>query len=88
MKLTILVSTIVLLAVTGTSAFTLPKLVSDSIVSQVVNHQTPAAPKGVKTILTPQNVTIRYKEPGVCETTRGVNSYAGYIDLDVSFQTC
>lgn len=45
----------------------------------------PANATGVKTITTPQNVTIRYKEPGkegVCETTPGVNSYSGYIDLD------
>ncbi|GAB7350232.1 hypothetical protein MBLNU459_g0885t1 [Dothideomycetes sp. NU459] len=38
----------------------------------------------VITIKTPTNVTIRYKEPGksgVCETTPGVNSYSGYIDL-------
>lgn len=44
---------------------------------------------GLKTITTPQNVTIRYKEPGkegVCETTPGVNSYSGYIDLDVGKQ--
>ena len=49
-------------------------------------RQLPADPVGVKTITTPQNVTIRYKEPGkegVCETTPGVNSYSGYIDLDV-----
>lgn len=45
----------------------------------------PADPTGVKTLVTPQNITIRYKEPGkegVCETTPGVNSYSGYIDLD------
>lgn len=44
----------------------------------------PANATDVKTITTPTNVTIRYKEPGkdgVCETTPGVNSYSGYIDL-------
>ncbi|KAF2765504.1 serine carboxypeptidase [Teratosphaeria nubilosa] len=44
----------------------------------------PANATGVKTIKTPTGVTIRYKEPGqdgVCETTEGVNSYAGYVDL-------
>jgi hypothetical protein len=44
----------------------------------------PADAEGVKTITTPTNVTLRYKEPGkegVCETTPGVNSYSGYIDL-------
>ncbi len=46
----------------------------------------PQAATSVKTITTPQNVTIRYKNPGVagvCETTPGVKSYSGYIDLDV-----
>lgn len=49
-------------------------------------RQLPANATGLKTITTPQNVTIRYKEPGkegVCETTPGVNSFSGYIDLDV-----
>jgi len=49
-----------------------------------VRRQLPKEPTGVKTITTPNNVTIRYKEPGkegVCETTPGVNSYSGYIDL-------
>lgn len=44
----------------------------------------PADATNVKSITTPTNVTIRYKEPGedgVCETTPGVNSYSGYIDL-------
>jgi carboxypeptidase D len=47
-------------------------------------RQVPADPIGVKTIVSPSNVTIRYKEPGkegVCETTPGVNSYSGYIDI-------
>jgi hypothetical protein len=53
-------------------------------------RQLPADPVGVKTLTTPQNITIRYKEPGkegVCETTPGVNSYSGYIDLDVRTST-
>jgi hypothetical protein len=29
----------------------------------------------------PNNVTIRYKNPGICETTPGVDSYSGYVDL-------
>jgi carboxypeptidase C (cathepsin A) len=44
----------------------------------------PKPATGVKTITTPQGVKIRYKEPGkegVCETTPGVGSYSGYIDL-------
>ena len=47
-------------------------------------RQVPAEPTGVQTITSPSNVTIRYKEPGkagICETTPGVNSYSGYVDL-------
>lgn len=47
-------------------------------------RQLPADPVGVKTITSPSGVQIRYKEPGlegVCETTPGVNSYSGYVDL-------
>ena len=47
--------------------------------------QLPAEPTGVKTITSPDGITIRYKQPeleGVCETTPGVNSYSGYVDLD------
>ncbi len=52
---------------------------------QLLNRQVPADPTGVKTIISPNGVTIRYKEPGkegFCETTPGVNSYSGYVDLD------
>lgn len=44
----------------------------------------PAPVKDYKTIHSPSGVRIRYKEPGkagICETTPGVNSYSGYIDL-------
>lgn len=34
-----------------------------------------------KTAAAPNNVTIRYKNPGICETTPGVDSYSGYVDL-------
>jgi hypothetical protein len=34
-----------------------------------------------KTATAPNNVTIRYKNPGICETTPGVDSYSGYVDL-------
>lgn len=47
-------------------------------------RQLPLDPIGVTTITSPSNVTIRYKEPGkagICETTPGVDSYAGFIDL-------
>ena len=44
----------------------------------------PAAVEGYTTITSPSGSSIRYKEPGkegVCETTPGVGSYSGYIDL-------
>ena len=47
-------------------------------------RQVPANPTGVTTITSPAGVQIRYKEPGTdgfCETTPGVKSYSGYIDL-------
>jgi carboxypeptidase C (cathepsin A) len=47
-------------------------------------RQDPAEPSNVKTISTASGRQIRYKEPGkagVCETTPGVNSYSGYIDV-------
>ncbi|PLB44706.1 putative carboxypeptidase S1 [Aspergillus steynii IBT 23096] len=53
-------------------------------------RQLPNDPTGVKTITTPNNVTIRYKEPGsegVCETTPGVKSYSGYVDLSPTSHT-
>ncbi|KAL9612379.1 MAG: hypothetical protein Q9167_003019 [Letrouitia subvulpina] len=48
------------------------------------HRQLPAEPTGVTTISSPGGAQIRYKQPGkdgVCETTPGVNSYSGYVDL-------
>lgn len=53
-----------------------------SHIEKLVRKQVPAEPTDVKTIQSPGGVTIRYKEPGICETTPGVNSYSGYVDLD------
>ena len=47
-------------------------------------RQVPAEPTGVKTIISPNGINITYKEPGtegVCETTPGVNSYSGFVNL-------
>jgi hypothetical protein len=63
-----------------------PNLQARSNYSPKHARQLPANATGVQTLTTPQNITIRYKEPGkegVCETTPGVKSYSGYIDLDV-----
>ncbi|KAF7596880.1 hypothetical protein BBP40_011925 [Aspergillus hancockii] len=32
-----------------------------------------------------ENVTISYKQPGICETTPGVRSYSGYVHLPPGF---
>jgi len=45
----------------------------------------PVDPTGVMTITSPQGAQIRFKQPGkagICETTPGVDDYAGYISLD------
>ena len=44
----------------------------------------PAPVQNYTTISSPSGSSIRYKEPGkagICETTPGVNSYTGYVDL-------
>ncbi len=53
-------------------------------------RQLPVNATGVKTIHSPSGATIRYKEPGkdgVCETTKNVGSYAGYIDISPTSHT-
>jgi len=57
---------------------------------QVLPRQLPAEPTGVQTIISPIGANITYKEPGkagVCETTPGVNSYAGFINLGEDVHT-
>ncbi|KAI2601818.1 serine carboxypeptidase [Hypoxylon sp. NC1633] len=54
-----------------------------SMVTLFARAQFPPTPEGV-TILKSKfadGVTISYKEPGICETTPGVKSYAGYVHL-------
>lgn len=51
---------------------------------QVLPRQLPAEPTGVQTIISPNGVNITYKEPGklgICETSPGVNSYSGFVNL-------
>ena len=57
---------------------------------QLIHRGLPADATGVKTIKSNTGATIRYKEPGkagVCETTPGVNSYSGYVDLSPDAHT-
>ncbi|PGG95621.1 hypothetical protein AJ79_09946 [Helicocarpus griseus UAMH5409] len=50
--------------------------------AKILSRGIPADPEGVKTITAPSGVKLRYKEPGLCETTPGVNSYSGYVDVN------
>ena len=66
----------------ATSVLSLPLIVNS--LPALEGRQVPANATGVTTITAPSGAQIRYKEPGkagVCETTPGVNSYSGYIDL-------
>ncbi|KAK0620974.1 carboxypeptidase C [Immersiella caudata] len=49
--------------------------------------QFPPTPQEVKVLKSKfhENVTISYKKPGICETTPGVKSYAGYVHLPPGF---
>ncbi|RDL36781.1 Carboxypeptidase [Venustampulla echinocandica] len=85
-----LVAALVLLVVVDGAKPTRPNIQAHSKYNPKRARQLPADTVGVKTLTTPQNITIRYKEPGkegVCETTPGVNSYSGYIDLDENSHT-
>lgn len=51
---------------------------------QITKRQLPAEPVGIQQITSPNGFNITYKEPGqdgICETTPGVNSYAGFVNL-------
>ncbi|KAH8647247.1 serine carboxypeptidase [Xylariales sp. PMI_506] len=45
--------------------------------------QFPPEPEGITILKSKfhENVTISFKEPGICETTPGVRSYSGYVHL-------
>nr|OQO18981.1 hypothetical protein B0A51_13638 [Rachicladosporium sp. CCFEE 5018] len=68
-----------------------PRSALDNETGRLLKRQYyPANATDVKYLVTPNNITVRYKEPGkagVCETTPGVNSYAGYIDLAPNVRT-
>jgi hypothetical protein len=46
--------------------------------------QYPAKATGLTTIYAPGGVQIRYKEPHICETTPGVRSYSGHVNLNAT----
>lgn len=63
------------------SFYTLPFL------SLAASFSPPPNTTDVTEITSPGGVRIRYKQSGksgICETTPGVNDYAGYVDLDNS----
>lgn len=65
---------------TALQAFLLPP--SAAIYPPFVERGLPGNATDVKIIRSPQGAEIRYKEPGICETTPGVTSYSGYISLN------
>jgi carboxypeptidase C (cathepsin A) len=52
--------------------------------ASIPKRQIPAQPTDLQTISSPGGIHIRYKNPDICETTPGVNTYSGYVDLDPS----
>ncbi|KAI1099278.1 carboxypeptidase S1-like protein B [Jackrogersella minutella] len=54
-----------------------------SLLVPLAQAQFPPTPEGVTVLKSKfgDGVTISYKEPGICETTPGVKSYAGYVHL-------
>ncbi|KAF7502490.1 hypothetical protein GJ744_005667 [Endocarpon pusillum] len=46
-----------------------------------IHAQLPAEVTDFKTMTGPDGRTLRFREPGLCETTEGVKSYSGFIDL-------
>ena len=68
----------------------LSHVISTGAAPNFERRQIPANATGVTTIQSPTGVQIRYKEPGkegICETTPGVGSYAGYVDLSPTSHT-
>lgn len=50
-------------------------------IATVVQAQLPAKVTDLKTVTGPYGRTLRFREPGLCETTKGVKSYSGFIDI-------
>ncbi|PYI04632.1 lysosomal protective protein precursor [Aspergillus sclerotiicarbonarius CBS 121057] len=51
--------------------------------------QFPPKPEGITVLQSKlhENVSLSFKEPGICETTPGVRSYSGYVHLPPGFLT-
>lgn len=51
---------------------------------RVHKRQLPANPTGIQSVTSPSGVNITFKDPGaagICETTPGVKSYAGFVNI-------
>jgi hypothetical protein len=73
------------------AAFLTAASLSTALTTSFVERQVPANATGITTITSPQGAQIRYKQPGkhgVCETTEGVDDYAGYILLTFPREAC
>lgn len=58
------------------------KLISVASLALTCLGQFPAPPRGVKVVEAHSgNASISYKKTTICETTPGVNAYAGYVHL-------
>ncbi|CRK12718.1 Carboxypeptidase S1 B like protein [Verticillium longisporum] len=57
-------------------------VIAGALIAPVV-AQFPPTPEGLTVLKSKfnENITISFKEPGICETTPGVKSYSGYIHL-------
>lgn len=49
---------------------------------QVIERDSPRSPTHLPEQVAWENATIRYNRTDICETTPGVNSYSGFVDLD------
>ena len=47
----------------------------------VAHAQLPVEVTDLKTVTGHNGRSLRFREPGLCETTQGVKSYSGFIDL-------
>jgi hypothetical protein len=77
--------TIIMARLAQLAAFLTAASLSTALTTSFVERQVPANATGITTITSPQGAQIRYKQPGkhgVCETTEGVDDYAGYISLN------
>ncbi|PSR84070.1 carboxypeptidase S1 [Coniella lustricola] len=64
-----------------------PRLLILTGLIQTIVAQFPPEPQGVTVLQSKfhENVTLSFKEPGICETTPGVKSYSGYVHLPPGF---